>query len=266
MDLISNAENSTSLFEQLKQVDEDGTEYWLATDLLTAMGYKAWKRIKDTVERAKVSAFNSGLDVSCHFDNVVQMAQIGDSQAFREVLKDYKLSRHACYITAMNGDPRKPEIAAAQSYFAVKTREAELASQYQEILQTVLSQIDRQNQAITSLSFANAKQGEDIAQLQAQVQNLLPPSANFIPPGWDADVWEKLPPQDKRHFRFLHRRRQFRPDNHSDAENPLVIADQVKQEQKDELNTVIGQVSPEEKERLETAKQEALKLLEDESA
>lgn len=79
------------------------------------MGYRTWKRIKDTVERAKISARNSGVNISYHFVNVVQMAQIGDSQAFRETLKDYKLSRYACYITAMNGDPRKPEIASAQS-------------------------------------------------------------------------------------------------------------------------------------------------------
>ncbi|BAZ40255.1 KilA-like protein [Calothrix sp. NIES-4101] len=101
-----------------------------------------------------------------------------------------------------------------------------------------------------------------IAQLQAQVQNLLPPPANFIPPGWDADVWEKLPPQDKRHFCYLHRRRKFRPDNHNedDSENLSVLKEQVKQRQKDELRTVIGQVSPEEKERLEAAKKQALKL------
>lgn len=104
------AGDNTSPFDQIKQIDDSGTEYWLATELLASMGYRTWKRIKDTVERAKISARNSGVNVSHHFDDVVQMAQIGASQAFREVLKDYKLSRYACYITAMNGDPRKPEI------------------------------------------------------------------------------------------------------------------------------------------------------------
>jgi DNA-damage-inducible protein D len=148
MDLITVSDCNTNPFEQIKQVDDSGYEYWLATDLLRAMGYKVWKRMKDTVERAKISAFNSGVDVSHHFNNVVQMAQIGGSQAFREVLKDYKLSRYACYITAMNGDPRKPEIAKAQGYFASKTREAELAPQMQEILSQALSEIERQNQVI----------------------------------------------------------------------------------------------------------------------
>ncbi|MBH8566832.1 hypothetical protein I8748_32590 [Nostoc sp. CENA67] len=125
--ITSTQKNTESLFDQIKKIDELGNEYWLATELLTILGYRTWKRIKDTVERAKVSASNSGLELSYHFDDVVQMAQIGDSQAFREVLKDFKLSRHACYLVSMNGDPRKPKIAAAQNYFAVKTREAELA-------------------------------------------------------------------------------------------------------------------------------------------
>ncbi len=145
MDLITISDSNTSPFEQIKQVDGSGSEYWLATDLLASMGYQSWKRIKDTVERAKISALNSGLNVSYHFTDVVQMAQIGGSQAFRETLKDYRLSRYACYITAMNGDPRKPEIAAAQSYFAYKTREAELAPQNQEILSQILEQLEQQN-------------------------------------------------------------------------------------------------------------------------
>jgi DNA-damage-inducible protein D len=95
MDLITASDRNTNPFEQIKQVDDSGHEYWLTTDLLRAMGYKVWKRIKDTVERAKISAFNSGVDVSHHFNNVVQMALSWGSQAFREVLKDYKLSRYA---------------------------------------------------------------------------------------------------------------------------------------------------------------------------
>jgi DNA-damage-inducible protein D len=104
MDLITILDSNTSPFDQIKQIDSEGTEYWLATDLLASMGYQSWKRIKDTVERAKISALNSGLNVSHHFVDVVQMTQIGASQAFRETLKNYKLSRYACYITAMNGE------------------------------------------------------------------------------------------------------------------------------------------------------------------
>lgn len=102
-----------------------------------------------SVERAKISACNSGVNISYHFTNVVQMAQIGDSQAFRETLKDYKLSRYACYITAMNGDPRKPEIAAAQSYFAFLTRKAELGLQHQQLIGSVLEKLDRHNHVMS---------------------------------------------------------------------------------------------------------------------
>ncbi|MGF1674854.1 MAG: DNA-damage-inducible protein [Rivularia sp. (in: cyanobacteria)] len=254
MNSITVNDGNTSPFDQLKKIDELGTEYWLATDLLASMGYRTWKRIKDTVERAIFSARNSGINVSYHFANVVQMAQIGDSQAFRETLKDYKLSRYACYITAMNGDPRKPEIAAAQSYFAFLTREAELASQNHELIASVLEKLDRHNQIIE-------KQDQVIRLLQSQIQNLIPASkANYIPPGWDAELWNKLPPQDKRHFRFLHRRRGFRPDYRTEL--PLQeLTEQFKQKQKDELKTAVVEVSPEEKQRLEALRLEALKLL-----
>ncbi|MEA5596869.1 DNA-damage-inducible protein [Rivularia sp. UHCC 0363] len=257
MNSITVNDGNTSPFDQLKKIDELGTEYWLATDLLASMGYRTWKRIKDTVERAIFSAHNSGVNISYHFTNVVQMAQIGDSQAFRETLKDYKLSRYACYITAMNGDPRKPEIAAAQSYFAFLTREAELASQNHELVASILEKLDLHNQIIE-------KQDQVIRLLQSQIQNLLPASkVNYIPPGWDASVWNKLPLQDKRHFRFLHRRRGFRPDYRTEV--PLQeLTEQFKQKQRDELKTAVVEVSSQEKQRLEALRLEALKLLREE--
>jgi DNA-damage-inducible protein D len=135
-------------FDQLKQVDEAGEEYWLATEVLKLLGYQTWRRIKDTVERAKISARNTGVEEGLHFVEVVQMAQIGDSQAIREVVRDFKLSRYACYITAMNGDPRKPKIAAAQSYFAVKTREAELLTVNQQAFINLAEKVQRQDRLI----------------------------------------------------------------------------------------------------------------------
>ena len=259
MNSITVSDGDTSPFDKIKQIDELGNEYWLATDLLASMGYRTWKRIKDTVERAKVSARNSGANVSDHFTNVVQMARIGDSQAFREVLKNYKLSRYACYITAMNGDPRKPEIAAAQSYFASKTRDAELSSQNQKLLTSVLEKLEQQNRKLI-------KQEQEIRLLQSQIQNLLPASkANYIPPGWDTEVWKQLPPQDKRHFRFLYRRRGFKPTYRTEDSEPIeALTQQVKQKQQEEFKTAIGEVSPEEKERLEAAKREALKRFDEE--
>ena len=123
---IVTTNQSDSPFDSIKRIEKDGTEYWLATELLAMLGYKSWKRQKETVERAILAAKNSGETVESHFVDAVQMVQIGNSNAFREVLKDFKLTRYAAYLTAQNGDPRKPEIAMAQSYFATKTREAEV--------------------------------------------------------------------------------------------------------------------------------------------
>ncbi|MBD2253327.1 BRO family protein [Nostoc parmelioides] len=255
MNAITSAQSTDSPFDQIRKIDDDGTEYWLATELLALLGYKTWKRIKDTVERAKISAKNSGLDESYHLVDVVQMAQIGASQAFREVLENYKLSRHGCYLVAMNGDPRKSEIAAAQNYFAVKTREAELAPQNSELLAQLLQRLEQQSQIIE-------EQGKAIAQLQAQIQTLLPPSSDFVPPGWDAEVWNQLPPQDKRHFRFMFRRLNFRPSHQGQTEPlalPSVTVEQLKEQQRAEVAQLVGEMSPEQKRELQLAKQEILR-------
>ncbi|MBD2683568.1 MULTISPECIES: BRO family protein [Nostoc] len=253
MDKITFDEIQFSPFDEIKQVDSDGSEFWLATELLTLLGYQTWKRIRDTVERAKISAKNSRIDPSHHLVDVVQMAQVGTSQAFREVLKDYKLSRHACYLVAMNGDPRKSAIAVAQNYFAVKTREAELAPQNSELITQLWEKLEQQNQVIE-------EQGKAIADLQAQVQNLLPPSADFMPPGWDAEVWRSLPKQDKRHFRFLYRRRNFRP---SQENQPLALSaatiEQMKERQRAEVEQLIGEVSTQEKQQFQAVKLQKLR-------
>lgn len=116
----------TSPFDKIKQVDELGNEYWLGRELQPLLGYSQWRRFEETIERAKLACHNSGHEIKNHFaeaDNVVKRQQGGGSKQ-----SDYKLSRYACYLTAMNGDPRKMEISAAQTYFAVKTREAEISS------------------------------------------------------------------------------------------------------------------------------------------
>ncbi|MBN3951956.1 MAG: hypothetical protein HWQ38_38020 [Nostoc sp. NMS7] len=96
--------------------------------------------------------------------------------------------------------------------------------------------------------------------LQSQVQNLLPISADFIPPGWDADVWEKLPPQDKRHFRFMFRRRRFRPGNETDLiALPAMNNHSLRLQQRAEVERLISEVSEEEKQRFDALKQQVLK-------
>lgn len=117
--------HALSPFDQIKRTDERG-EYWSARDLMPLMGYDQWRRFAGSVERAKASAEAQGQTVEDHFAASGKMVEIGSS-ATREAA-DYRLTRFACYLVAMNGDPRKPEVAAAQAYFAVRTRQAETSS------------------------------------------------------------------------------------------------------------------------------------------
>ncbi|RCJ24414.1 hypothetical protein A6770_28390 [Nostoc minutum NIES-26] len=251
MDAIINSESYSSPFDQIKHIDSDGQEYWLARELMPILGYQQWRQFEDAITRAIAACENIGQDSKKHFLRLPAKSTGGRPR------DDFRLSRYGCYLTAMNGDSRKSEIAAAQNYFAVKTREAELAPQNSELLAQLLEKLEQQNKVIE-------EQGKAIADLQAQIQNLLPSSADFMPPGWDAEVWQKLPKQDKRHFRFLYRRRRFRPSQQGQAEPlalPAATTEQIKQKQRAEVERLIGETSPQEQQRLELAKQKALQQL-----
>ena len=122
---------SEDTFENIKHVNEFGQEYWLARELQLVLEYSQWRRFEETIIRAKEACENSGIKVSEHFADVGKMVDIG-SGAIREV-NDYQLSRYACYLIVMNGDPRKEVIAVGQTYFAVKTRQQELIDHYDQL-------------------------------------------------------------------------------------------------------------------------------------
>ena len=110
--------------DRIRRVRPDGTEYWSARDLMPLMGYSKWENFEKPIKRAMKTAENQGLDVDHQFLRsqklAVQRRQGGGNAAL-----EYELSRYAAYLVAMNGDPNIAEVAAAQHYFAVKTREAE---------------------------------------------------------------------------------------------------------------------------------------------
>jgi len=121
-------------FEDLKEVNEYGAEYWSAREIQPLLGYTQWRRFEDAINRALTSCKQSGNIPANHFAGVGKMVDIGSGSS-REVM-DYHLSRFACYLIAQNGDPRKPEIANAQKYFAIQAGR-------QEITDAIASVIER---------------------------------------------------------------------------------------------------------------------------
>lgn len=115
-----------SPFDAIRRVTPEGREYWSARELMPLLGYEKWERFADAIGRAKIVAHNSGYVVADQFPGAGKMVELGSGASRR--VDDYHLSRYACYLVAMSGDPRKPEVAAALTYFAIKTREAETAN------------------------------------------------------------------------------------------------------------------------------------------
>ena len=114
-------------FEDLKKTNQHGAEYWSARDLQPLLGYSQWRRFEQAIERAISSCGQSGNNPDHHFASAGKPITGGKGAV--QVVQDYHLSRFAWYLIAQNGDPRKPEIARAQKYFAVQTRRQELSDQ-----------------------------------------------------------------------------------------------------------------------------------------
>ncbi|HOD80022.1 MAG: DNA-damage-inducible protein D [Planctomycetes bacterium ADurb.Bin126] len=111
-------------FEDSKKLNQHGAEYWTARELYPLLGYKQWRNFQKAIDKAITSCQQSGNDPAHHFARARKMIVVG--KGAKRVGDDYELSRFACYLIAQNGDPRIPEIAEAQQYFAIQARRQEV--------------------------------------------------------------------------------------------------------------------------------------------
>lgn len=116
-------------FENIKHIDENGNEYWLARELMDALGYSSWDKFKGVIEKAKISCKNSGVLETEQFSLMGKSLNLPNGANKYIEDYDYQLTRYACYLIAQNGSPRKKAVALAQTYFAVKTRQQELTEE-----------------------------------------------------------------------------------------------------------------------------------------
>ena len=117
--------NNNKTFEDIKHIDENGSEFWYARELMSILEYNKWENFEKVINKAKDACENSGVSVFEHFPDVRKLSKRANNAEIE--IKDYKLSRYACYLIAQNGDSRKKVIALAQTYFAIQTRKQEIS-------------------------------------------------------------------------------------------------------------------------------------------
>lgn len=125
-------EYTKETFEEIKHIEGNGEEYWLARELQKALEYKDWRNFEKVIEKAKISCQNSEISDIDHFVVHNKMVSIGSGAKRKQ--KDYKLSRYACYLIVQNADPNKEVVALGQTYFAVQTRKQELTEKEYSML------------------------------------------------------------------------------------------------------------------------------------
>jgi len=117
-------------FEDIKHIRDDGSEFWSARELSLVLDYTQWRNFTKVIDKAMIACKNSGHDVVYDF---AEVSKIVDAGATSKPVKDYELSRYACYLIVQNGDPRKEVIALGQTYFAIQTYRQEIADRFNQL-------------------------------------------------------------------------------------------------------------------------------------
>lgn len=161
---------SEATFENIKHINEYGQEFWYARELARVLEYKDFRNFEQIIFKAMDACKNSGFDIADHFGDITEMVEIG-SKAQRG-FPSYMLSRYACYLIVMNGDPRKQIIAVGQTYFAVKTRQQELVDNYDQLTEdqkrlAIRDEIKRHNKSLAEAAqMAGVETSLDYATFQ----------------------------------------------------------------------------------------------------
>lgn len=152
---------------------ENEVEYWLAREIMDIFGYSKWQNFDIAIKRAIVSAESNETPVGDHFAEVSKMVRIGSGS--ERAIKDYMLTRYACYLVAMNGDPKKDEIAFAQSYFALQTRKQELIEKRMQEVRRLDSRrsLADSEKALAALAFERGVDARGFAVIKSQGDEVL---------------------------------------------------------------------------------------------
>jgi hypothetical protein len=126
---------SKILFDEIKHIDENNKEYWFARELYVVLNYKKWQKFEIVIRKSIIACKNSEIDTKEQFTQVGKLSKRGNNTVIE--IKDYKLSRYACYLIVQNSDSRKKVVALGQTYFAIQTRKQELLEdEYVELSET----------------------------------------------------------------------------------------------------------------------------------